>query len=481
MKSRLFLQFFLIALIFLISCAGRSALRMERLVDYTAQNEFLPAIEIIRKNPKLYGKLNQFLYNMDIGVLYHYASVYDSSTILLERAAQLYDELFTRSVTNEAASIIVNDNVRPYRSKPYEIVLLHQIIALNYLAEGKTEDALVETRRVQLLFNEWQRKSKEEKRYFSDAMFHYVSSIAYDAFGEFDNSMISLYNSIKAFQSGSFALPNELKNLAYYQFLLNDRASDNKLLDISADVSKENVPGVGNNGSEIIFIGYAGKGPALDQSTWWGTYVRDGLLILHHNGPGDVPQTVTLPAPPLPESELRKAENGETTSSGTTFHIKFALPAIKTFPSVTKGFSVRCSGSDVKYSSMVINDLEQQAQRHLDETNAVNVARTATRVVLRTIAAQRAKAQMQTSSPMANLLINVGTDVLTDQIEKADTRSCFLIPKTVQIARIPVKPGVYTIDVTALDGSGNSIGSKQFSNITVKNHQKQFVFYSSFK
>ncbi|MDO5577256.1 MAG: hypothetical protein Q4F84_09260, partial [Fibrobacter sp.] len=107
------------------------------------------------------------------------------------------------------------------------------------------------------------------------------------------------------------------------------------------------------------------------------------------------------------------------------------------------------------------------------------LARTVARVVIRTITAEQTKSNLTTSSGLANLLINVGTDVLADQLEKADTRNCFFLPKTVQIARIPVTPGVHTIDVAALDGSGNVIRTQKFTDIEVSAHQKKFVFYSS--
>jgi hypothetical protein len=88
---------------------------------------------------------------------------------------------------------------------------------------------------------------------------------------------------------------------------------------------------------------------------------------------------------------------------------------------------------------------------------------------------------MQTKSPVANLLINLGTDVLADQLEHADTRSCFLIPKTVQIARIPVAPGTYAFDVSACGNTGAVIGTKRFENVSVRQGEKKFLFYCSFK
>lgn len=480
MKNRVYLCCFIcIILSVIISCAGRSAMRLEKLFDATLQNDPLSAIKVVKSNPRLYGKNSVMLYNMDIGVLYHYAGMYDSSTFYLNRAAEIYSELFTRSVTNEAAAIMINDNVRPYRSKPYELTMIHQLLAFNFLALGDNDGALVETRRAQLLFDELERKNRADDKYSSDGMFHYVSSIAYDAAGETDNSMISLYKAIQAFQRGPVTLPGPIGEFAYYMFNKNDRPDDNVRLDLKPQAAGSEI--FKNNSSEIIFIGYAGRGPALDESIWAGTYVKDGMLVVNHTRPDGLTETISTTAPPIAESEMRKAGKGKKTDSGTTFHIKFALPTLKTYPSETSDFSIRCSGSSRSYSSIIINDLEKQAQKYLDDAKNANLTRTVARVVLRTITAQKAKEQVKTDNPLANLLINVGTDVLADQMERADTRTCFLLPRTIQIARIQVKPGTYSLDVNARGKSGNIVESKTINDITVMSHQKTFVFYSSFR
>jgi len=464
------------------SCTTRSALRLEKLSESTLNNDFVPAAETIKKNPKLYGKTNEFLFNMDIGTLYHYAGQHDSSTAYLLKATAVLDELYARSITNEAAAIMVNDNVRPYRSKPYEIVMMHQFLSSNYLANGNIESARVEGRQVQLRFDEWNRKNnKKEEKYQSDGMFNYLSSVVYDAADETSDAMISLYDAVKAFQAGPVQLPTEINDRAYYQFLMNDRADDNKLLNLSPTVSKDALPGLENNNSEIIFIGYAGRGPVLSEQSWWGTWVKDGLLVIQHTNEKGETETMSLAAPSLPASELNKAAKGEKTASGTTFHIKFALPVVKIVPSQTDRFTVSCSGNDKPVTSIVINDLDKQAQKQLDDTKNTTLLRTVIRVVLRTIAAEKAKEKMQTESAAANLLLNIGTDILADQLEKADTRSCFLLPKTVQIARIPVLPGTYSVDVAAMGKDGVTLSNKTFSEITVGAHEKKFVFYSSFK
>ena len=466
----------------LMSCATKSVLRFEKFRSVTEKGDFLSTANNLKKQPKLYGKNSLFLYNMDIGMLYHYGGIYDSSTAYLLKASRIYDDLFTRSVTNEAASILINDNVRPYRSKPYELVLLHQVLEFNYLSANQPDEALVEARSTQLLFNEWERKNAKDNRYFTDGMFHYVTSIIYDGQGQTDDAMISLYKAVQAYQQGPVALPDAVSDQAFTLFQKNDRTADIDRLKIRPIGGKEGTPtGLGNEQTEIVVVGYAGKGPALIEREWWGDWIKGGMLVLHHSTSDGRDETMVFPSPALvddgnPHSRGRKKSGGPA-----TVFVKVALPDVKTYPSQTSYFTVEGGPGLRQVSTYVINDFDQQAKKQLEDAKGSIIARTVVRVVTRTIAAQGAKKKMETKSPVANLLLSVGTDVVSSQLEKADTRCCFFIPKTMQIARIPVKPGKHTITVSARDGRGAILSSKTFADIEVKPHKKQFVFYCSFR
>jgi uncharacterized protein len=460
-------------LIVFMSCTTRSVLRLEKFRAVTEKGDFLSTAIDLKKQPKLYGKNSRFLYYMDIGMLYHYAGQYDSSTAYLLNASKIYDDLFARSVTNEAASIIVNDNVRPYRSKPYELTMLHQALQFNYLSVDQPDEALVEARSMQLLFNEWERKNAKDNRYFTDGMFHYLTSIVYDLEGQTDDAMISLYKAVQAYQQGPVALPAAVSDQAFSLFQKNNRTTDIDRLKIRPAGGKQgSFPSIENEQTEIVVVGYAGKGPALIENEWWGDWVKGGVLVLHHSSTGGQDETMAIPAPALPD---------EKSKGPATLFVKVAVPGIRTYPSQTSYFTVEEGPGTGAFSTYSISDLDQQAKKQLEDAKASIVARTVVRVVTRTLAAQEAKKQMASKSDFANLLIGLGTDLVSSQLEKADTRCCFFIPKTVQLVRIPVKPGKHTITVSARDNGGAILSSKTFPDIEVKPNKKKFVFYCSFR
>jgi len=475
----------ILAALFFQGCADKSLLRFQKIADAAGRDEYAKAAAEVVKNKNLYGSNNALLYHMDLGVLYHYAGQYDSSIAELSKAVAVQEDLFAKSVSNEAFALVTNDNSRPYRGKPHEIVLLHQFLAFDYLALGKFDDALVEVRQTQLYLDELKRKAGPTgKGYVDDGMFRYLSALVYQAAGQKDDAAISMYQAVKAYRNGPVTLPASVTRGAYAFLKAQDR--DNDIQELKLDGTPP--PQAGGSiapadvgGAEIVVVGEAGRAPALDQSVYWGTYARDGLLVLHYHDAKGNEVTQALPAPGLPASELAKAARGRRTRSGTTFHVKFALPEVKEVKSGTRFFSVAGEAAPTPVKTEPLTDLHPLMESYLEENHAAMLTRTVVRVVLRTIAAQETKDAISGSNPLLNLLFNVGTDVLADQLEQADTRTWFLLPRTIQVARIPVKPGIHSLTIQAHDANGNPLATHLFDNVEVKPGEKKFLFFTSLK
>jgi uncharacterized protein len=185
--------------------------------------------------------------------------------------------------------------------------------------------------------------------------------------------------------------------------------------------------------------------------------------------------TGTLPAPGLPQGEYQKHGN---TRSGTTLHVKWSMPSFKEVPSQSTVLRVSAGGSN--YSGEPLADTRDLLQRDLDANRTSILTRTVIRVVIRTLAEQEAKSQLNTGNPLVNLLVNVGADALSDQLEKADARVWFLLPRTVQIVRMPVPPGHYTLNLGAANPAGSILRSET-REVDVGAGEKKFVFFTSLK
>jgi hypothetical protein len=460
------------SLFFLISCANKSTTRLEHFSKPLKSGEFDQAIAMIQKDSDdLYGERNNFLYNMDLGVLFHYTYEYDSSLIYLKKAEELLEGLYAKSVTNEAASVVTNDNIRPYRSRPYEIVMMHQYLVFNYLALDQIENARIQCRRGLLYLETLE---DEEDKYNDEGMFHYINALIFEQLGEEDNTAISLYKSAKAYRNGKIALPKQVEGMAFDYFTRTEREKDieelrlkkNEFSDYSAERSK--------NPEELIVISHAGRSPLIAELSFWGTYVRDGLLIYSYKDANGRVVSQTLPAPGLPASELNKVSSGSKNRSGSTFHISFTLPEFKASTSQTSTIEVRADKKN--YKSSTVTDLNQLLKQQLDDDRLTTLTRTVIRVALRTMAAQKTKDAMQTSDPLVNLLLNIGTDVLADQLEMSDIRLCFWLPRYIQVTRIPLEPGIHRVEVVARDSMNRPLKEDVFSQVKVRKGKKSFLF-----
>jgi hypothetical protein len=111
-----------------------------------------PEVAVQRIGSKTEGA-DGTLYLMEKGRIEQVASNHGASKADFERVIQRYadqDDKATISASGLAASgasLLTNDNARPYEGRTYERVFVHQYQALNFLAAGDAQGALVEVRR----------------------------------------------------------------------------------------------------------------------------------------------------------------------------------------------------------------------------------------------------------------------------------------------------------------------------------------------
>jgi tetratricopeptide (TPR) repeat protein len=489
-------------LLFLTGCANRGLVRYDKLVKRAASQDYLDAISYLRADKaSLYGGQSDLLYNMDVGLLFQYAGRHDSSIVYFARAADIQDVLYTRSLTNEAASLLVNDNTRPYRARPYEMVWLRVFQAFNYLALANPDGARVEMRQAQILVDEISRKAGKGE-YRDDALYRGTAALIYDLLGDRDDAAISAYFAVKAHRDDKTRVPAGLADLACKLLSAADRDDDIRLLELECRLAPLQKRGVGTGDveqGEVVVIGLLGRSPAIGETSFQGTWIRDGLLVYHYKDANGKTVTDALPAPGLPPSEAEKAGKGGRTRSGTTLSIKWAMPSLKDVPVQSQVLKVAPGASSVSALQVATDSGVSTATRadgvvtgeawgdtrtllegDLEANRTAILIRTVTRVLVRTLASEKAKSELRTDNPLINLLTNLGTDFLSGQLEQADVRSWFLLPRTVQIARVNVPVGRQSIQIGAETEAGRSV-LVETREVDVQAGRRTFVFFNSLR
>jgi hypothetical protein len=138
---------------------------------------YAEAIDRLEKNEEHFGEKNEVLFNVEMGSLMHYAARYGESNQRFLAAERRMEELYTRSVSTEAAAMILNDNLIPYEGEDFEKVIVNLYLALNFAQMGDVEAALVEARKVDLKLNQYSREYEGKNVYKQDAFVRYVMGV----------------------------------------------------------------------------------------------------------------------------------------------------------------------------------------------------------------------------------------------------------------------------------------------------------------
>jgi hypothetical protein len=214
-----------VTLVFLcVSCATNE--RVYRNIDNAVQSsDFEKGVALIdtaQKSKKpIYPPKNGILLYLDRGLLKHYADNYQESAKDLEQAGRAIEDAVTNSLSESAASYILNDNTKTYAGEDYENIYINIFNALNYYYMGSIDGALVEARRanekLRAVSGEYDKINQEMRdkykgdisgvklpdakpvNFTNSALADYLGALFYRADGAYDDARINLLQLKEAF------------------------------------------------------------------------------------------------------------------------------------------------------------------------------------------------------------------------------------------------------------------------------------------
>jgi hypothetical protein len=423
----------------LFSSCARQLGYFDKVQREARKRQFELAADLVKQNNKKYGMRDRVLYHLDRGMLYLYAGNCGSAIEYLTLAEKEMTELFTKSVTAQAASLVTSEYVLPYEGLDYEQLLINAFLALAYAGKRDIENALVEARKVQTKCDLLKQKHAKGQGTVDNGFARYISGILYESDRDWDNAYISYYTAVKAYRvEAECPVPPALKSAAFTLAKNTGREEDVKELEEMFGNAPEESGVVGK--SEIVAVSFIGDGPLLISKEFATTSMDE---------------------------------------DGKTWHLKFAVPAFVRTASAVGGVEVFLPGA-AGVSSETVEDTRELCRRDLENRIGGILAKTTVRVLAKTIATQKLKKKMYTSgNPLANALIGATTNALADQLEHADTRVCRLFSGNVLLARVPVEPG--EVEVTL--GVRTARGSERMKTqkVDVKAGEKRFLLFADLR
>jgi hypothetical protein len=326
----------------------------------------------------------------------------------LERAEQLIEEAFTRSITQDLTSFILSDNTRDYSGKDYEDLYINIFNALNRYHLGDLEGALVEVRRLNeklvVLADRYERvverlKSYDENldsinleasRFSNSALARYMGILFHRAIGNADGVRIEHEELQRAFSLAPEVYAHPIPSSVIEE------------LSVPADTVRLNV------------IAFTGLTPTKEE------------------------QNTFIPLPFPPPNHLTR----------------IALPVMVNRPQVIRRVEV-VLGSGERFNLELLEDMGAVAKETFKSTYALTVLRSTVRAIARTTASVAgARAVEQRGGRAAGLAAGIAGRLIAEAVEQADIRLSRYFPNNALVGGINLEPGTYMITVNFYGARG---------------------------
>lgn len=323
------------------------------------------------------------LYLLDVGLTLHSSGKYEESNKAFLKADKVAEIKDYTSLSQESLTLLTSDNIKDYKGEDFENVLISTYLAMNYALMGEVEDALVEARRVNQKL--YRMVSEGKRKYKQNAFARYLSAILYESEKNYNDAYIDYKNTWKL----NPTIPGLGRDLwrCAWQLRMPDEMEkwDQEFGMTSSDHEEAKQLGPKSKKAEIIVLYENGISPLKKPN----------------------PQFTQVPK----------------------FYSRFN-PVRTAF--------VEVNGIQKGYTA-TLEDIEATAIENLDEKYGGIVAKKIAGIVAKEVVAHQL--EKATDSP----LLGFAARVFMYASDQADVRSWNLLPKELQILRIPMDAGTYTV------------------------------------
>lgn len=159
-------SFFIFSTLFLLGCStGGRGDRFE-LRNFYATGAYDQGLEFIEKSKYYQDKNERLLTLMEKGMIWHAKGDYEKSSLFLDEARALSNDLYTTSISKKAEKTLLNDTYDVFYGEIYERSLLHFYLSLNAILnyqKTKKRDDLFKARAEVLAWDSFLNSVKEDR------------------------------------------------------------------------------------------------------------------------------------------------------------------------------------------------------------------------------------------------------------------------------------------------------------------------------
>ncbi len=401
------------------------------------------ALKVMDTHGQAYGKNSELLYLLDRGLVLHLAKKYKESIRAFEKAKRKFDELITVSVSKELGTWVVNDYSAPYRGEDFERVLINVFQALNFVALGEINEALVEARDVnsQLSIINQQYKADQKNVYRDDAFARLLMGVLYEANQtamDNNDAFIEYANAVKIYE-GDYRFN--------YELIMPTLLKEN-ILSMSEFMGRQEVSKYKKKFGNISY-------PSLTEKK-----KKSEVFVIQYNGYAPIKIQNEIPIP-LPGGI-----------------VKFAFPKyhqrVYSFAS-SRVIAVNGSNS-FQVESELVQDIGAIALKNLERRKTRLIAKALVRPIgkymLSKTLEKAARDKWGNKGGDATLL---ATQLWNFASETADLRSWQTLPDQIRMARLILPAGTYDLTLENLDKKKVKLGVSDLGKVQLTPGQKKFI------
>jgi uncharacterized protein len=358
--------------------------------------------------------------SLDKGMLRRINHDFVGSNQIFEVAKKQIEALYGVSITENLASVTINDTMRGYEGDRYEQLLLHAFMAMNYIELGQMDGARVEMLQANVKMMEWGDEPEE------DAFLRYFEGIIYESLDEYDNALISYRK--------AYTVYKEKAGVLYPTIPLVLKKDLLRLLDWQGLSSEYKT-----YAKEFNLTDYK---PAKQDSDY------GELIVILNNGLAPVRSETAIP---IFSSEIQQ-------------NLRVAFPVYRENKKLLYTPKVEVNGKN--YGLETVEDIDTLARHSLAEAMPEIMARATARAVVK----YNTQHSANENSALAGLLMTV-TNMVT---ERADTRSWTTLPQAIQVQRILLPVGEYQLKIEMLNVAGQVVDVID-KKVVIKPQRSTFV------
>ncbi len=383
------------------------------------------ALSLYEKN--VTSDQDRLLRLMDEGILLRVGERYKESSEKFFEAAKLIEQSGYLSLGEQSLTLLTNEKQTTYQGEDFEKVLVHMYLALNFIALNELDSALVEARRVNEIL--YLMISEAKRPYELNAFAKYLGGLLFEADHDLNNARVS-----------------------YLQTMEMDASSRENFDPLRLDLFRVTKK-----------LGMSQELNELKEKFGLKSWEKADESLKEQNGAVVLLFEVGK-SPRKFSSRERHVKSGK---GGTAIEVLLPVAYYKNRSYQVHRVLMEISGQ--KAEAVALNSIRQTAVQHLEDRMGRAIAKA-----------------FLTAGVKAGIAAGVGTATNSKELgfltafalflaSEADTRSWLLLPAELQVAKVFLKPGTYSVALKYQNAAGRTLREEKIPSVVVKANQPTFI------